>query len=159
MQLKKDLIKNVYNEYTAGMSNADELHFSYTVDYSRYDCGDYITLKIHECAELQGDRPNESNTYYVINVKESRSAYLNDFFLKEEDFKSSIMSEINKQAEQRGIEFSSGKTIDYISDFQKFYLKDSKLHIVFDASSIAANSYGELDFEMPFILENGKFKL
>ena len=44
-----------------------------------------------------------------------------------------------------------------LSEFQSFYIKDEKLHIFFEASSVAANSFGDLDFEMPFEASKGKF--
>ena len=43
---------------------------------------------------------------------------------------------------------------------QKFYVKDDKLVIYFDPSEAAANVYGELHFEMPFVMnESGYFEI
>ena len=40
-----------------------------------------------------------------------------------------------------------------LNDKQKFYIKDGKLIICFDPSEIAPTKYGELQFEMPFNLD------
>ena len=50
-----------------------------------------------------------------------------------------------------------GRGLNSISDEQKFYIKDSKLYIYFEAGLIAQYTAGELVFEMPYKLENKHF--
>ncbi len=147
----------VFKEFTAGMKNASILRFKYRTDYERYDYYDFISIIINEYAELEGDRPRIKKVCYVINAKDSRTASLSDAFESNKDYKSRILEEVLKQAKEKDIEFGGSDGLSVISDFQSFYIKDDKMHIFFEASSVAANSYGDLDFEMPFEAKNGKF--
>ena len=149
--------KRVFKEFVAGMKNADLLRFKYNVDYERYDYYDFISIIINEYAELEGDRPRITKTCYVINAKDSRTASLGDAFETNKDYKKIILEEINKQAKKNNIEFMGDNELTILSEFQSFYIKDEKLHIFFEASSVAANSFGDLDFEMPFEASKGKF--
>ena len=149
--------KRVFKEFVAGMKNADLLRFKYNVDYERYDYYDFISIIINEYAELEGDRPRITKTCYVINAKDSRTASLGDAFETNKDYKKIILEEINKQAKKNNIEFMGDNELTILSEFQSFYIKDEKLHIFFEASSVAANSFGDLDFEMPFKASKGKF--
>ena len=149
--------KKVFKEFTAGMRNASILRFKYRVDYERYDYYDFVSIIINEYAELEGDRPRIKKACYVINAKDSRTASLSDAFESNKDYKSRILEEVLKQAKEKDIEFGGSEGLSVISDFQTFYIKDNKMHIFFEASSVAANSYGDLDFEMPFEAKNGKF--
>ncbi len=149
--------KKVYKEFTAGMKNASILRFKYRTDYERYDYYDFVSIVINEYAELEGNRPRIKKACYVINAKDSRTASLSDAFEDNKDYKSRILEEVLKQAKERNIEFGGSEGLNVISDFQTFYIKDDKMHIFFEASSVAANSYGDLDFEMPFEAKSGKF--
>ena len=148
--------KTVYKEFVAGMKNAETLKFKYNVSYERYDYYDCVSIVINEYAELQGDRPRQTKTCYVINAKESRTATLGDVFDKQ-DYKNRIIEEVNKQAKNKNIDFASEEGITYIPEDQSFYIKDNKLHIFYEASSVAANIYGDLDLEMPFENDKGIF--
>lgn len=158
-----DMIKNrfdymkVYREFTAGMKGYENLGFNYNVYYDRYNYGKYISIVVNEYAELEGNRPRITKTCYVIDGENSRTANLYDIFVNKKIYKEKILEEINKQAVEKEIVFPGDEGLTTISDFQSFYIKDKKLHIYFEASTVAANSYGELDFEMPFVPENGLF--
>ena len=149
--------KKVFKEFTAGMKSANLLRFKYSTNYERYDYFDFVSIIINEYAELEGDRPRIKKACYVINAKDSRTASLGDAFESNKDYKKAILDEVLKQAKSKNIEFAGSEGLNYISDFQSFYIKDNKMHIFFEASSVAANSYGDLDFEMPFEAKNGKF--
>ena len=149
--------KKVFKEFVAGMKNAELLRFKYNVNYERYDYYDFISIIINEYAELEGNRPRITKACYVINAKDSRTASLGDAFDTNKDYKKAILDEINKQAKNQKIEFVGDNELTVLSEFQSFYIKDNKLHIFFEASSVAANSFGDLDFEMPFKTNKGKF--
>ena len=53
----------------------------------------------------------------------------------------------------------NGEGLKDLADKQKFYIKDEKLIIYFDPAEIAPATYGALQFEMPFTLdEDGLFR-
>ena len=146
----------VFNEVTAGM-NEDEIgFFNYEVRFNRYNCYDIVSVVATQKIEFGDSRTITRKKCYNANVKDNRTAELKDVFLNKTNYKKKIMEEINAQAQKKGIELK-GEKITYLSESQVFYIMNGKLYIYFDAAEIAAASYGELDFEMPFQLENGLF--
>ncbi len=146
----------VFNEVTAGMNEDEVGYFNYEVRYARYDCYDIISVVATQKIEFGDSRTITKKKCYNVNVKENRTADLKDVFLNKTNYKKKIMEEINKQAELKNIELK-GEKLTYLSESQAFYIMNGKLYIYFDAAEIAAASYGELNFEMPFKLEEGLF--
>ena len=146
----------VFNEVTAGMNENEVGFFDYEVRFDRYDCYDIISVVATQKIEFGESRTITRKKCYNVNVRENRTAELKDVFLNKTNYKKKIMEEINSQAEKKEIELKGGK-LNYLSESQVFYISNGKLYIYFDAAEIAAASYGELDFEMPFRLEDGLF--
>lgn len=138
----------------------DTTLYTYKTIYEKLCHGDYLSLVISNDYQTNGIRSNKWKDIYNIDVKQERIFYLNDVFSANVDYEKAILSEITKQAKDKNIELMNGNGLNQLSDKQKFFIKDGKLVIYFDPSEIAPTSYGELTFEMPFILdENGKFTL
>lgn len=148
--------EKVFDELTAGMQDKESLSFEYNVDFERYDFYQYVSIVVTENSKLSGSRPRTIKRCYVINAEESRTATIKDLVNDKINYKTDIVNEINEQAKNNNIEIYGGE-ITSIDDDQSFYIKDEKLHIFFNASYIAANSFGDLDFEMPFNNEKDIF--
>ena len=148
---------NVYNELKKGLEDKDVGDFSYEVTYERYNFYDFISLVVTQNIEFGGSRPTSNKKCYVVNARKGQTAGLKDVFANKTNYKGRIMNEINKQAQEKGIEIVGGNGITSLSDSQAFYVKQEKLHIYFKASEIAPAAAGELDFEMPFVSTNGMF--
>lgn len=132
--------------------------YKYAAFYDKYTHGDYLSLVISNDYQTGGIRSNNWKDIYNINVKTERIFYLEDIFPANVDYKETILQEIEKQAEENNYVLMNGAGLKELNDKQKFYIKDGKLIICFDPSEIAPTKYGELQFEMPFNLdENGKF--
>lgn len=150
--------RNVYNELTSGISDLENIgKFTYEVNYERYNCQDYLSLLINQSIQLGEERAINRVLIYVIDAKNSRLLLLQDVMENKIDYKKKITEEINVEAFKNRVELIGGNGLGSISDDQKFYIKDAKLHIYYDASEIAPASVGSLDFEMPFEYVNGVF--
>lgn len=149
--------ETVYQNAILGLEEEEIGLFTYDVTYDRYNCGDYISIVINQYIHLGEGRPRIQKKCYVINARENTLAYLCDVFANKDTYQGAIMEEINKQARSMEIELVGGNGLSELNDTQAFYIKDDKLIIYFEASEIAATAVGELEFEMPFKMVNGKF--
>ncbi|MBR3280823.1 MAG: DUF3298 domain-containing protein [Clostridia bacterium] len=158
-KIEKDLIyTNVFDEVTAGLDSSSIGKFTYSVNYERFNCFDFVSIVATQNIELEGSRSIVRKKCYVVDAKNDRTANLKDVFANKSSYKSKVKSEVSKQAEEKGIELTGGNDIFSIEDTQSFYIKNDKLHIYFEPSEVSAAANGELDFEMPFKLNNGVFE-
>ena len=148
---------SVYNSLASGLADGETGEFDYKTSYERYDCGSYISLVVNQYILFGDSRPISKKKCYVVDSNNKRTAVLEDVFKNKVSYKKRVVAEVNRQAEEAGIELVGGKGITSISEMQAFYIKDNKLHIYFEAAEIAAAAYGELDFELDFEMVDGKF--
>ncbi len=133
--------------------------YTYETTYDKYTHGDYLSLVISNNYETGGIRSNQWKDIYNVNVRTERLLYLKDIFPSNVDYKKEILKEIKEQAKEKNYELMNGNGLTELNDNQKFFIKDEKLIIYFDAAEIAPASYGILQFEMPFRLdEDGLFR-
>ena len=130
--------------------------YRYTVNYERYNNEDYVSLVVLQNYSTGGMRSNVWRDTYTIDVVNCKVLSLADV-CSSADYKKIIVTEINQQAKNKGIDLFSGNGITNIPDTQRFYIKDSKLYIYFEPASVAPYLDGEMHFEMPFEFINGKF--
>lgn len=131
--------------------------YTYESSYEKYTHGDYLSLVISNDYQTGGIRSNKWKDIYNINCRTERLLYLSDIFAANVDYKKEIIDEVNKQAQEKNYVLMNGAGLLTLNDNQKFFIKDEKLIIYFDPAEIAPASYGELQFEMPFRFEEGKF--
>lgn len=160
LKMSQDLSEtNVYDEVTEGYAEEEIGIFTYESNYTRYDCGDYISIVADQYIHFGETRPQIRKRCYVIDSNRAASVSLVDLFVDKTNYKKSILDEINQQAEAQNIELVGGNGLKEIADTQAFYIKDSQLIIYFESSEVAATAVGELEFIMPFEMVNGKFVL
>ena len=133
--------------------------YTYKTSYEKYAHGDYLSLVIVNDYQTGGIRSNKWKDIYNVDVRKERLLYLGDVFQANVDYEKEILKEIKKQAEENHYVLMNGEGLNALKDNQKFYIKDDSLIIYFDPAEIAPASYGELQFGMPFVLEEGKFRL
>lgn len=134
--------------------------YKYVTTYSRYNCQKYLSLVVDNDFQTGGIRSNKWEDIYNIDVQTERIFYLEDLFEPGLKYEEAIIAEITKQAKAKNIELMGGNGITKLAQKQKFYIKDDKLIIYFNPSETAANAFGELHFEMPFVMnENGYFEI
>lgn len=134
--------------------------YSYVTSYDKYTHGDYLSLVISNDYQTGGIRSNKWKDIYNIDVRKERIFYLKDIFPANINFEKYILDEIKSQATANNYELMNGAGLNNLDEKQKFFIKDEKLVIYFDPSEIAPTSYGELQFEMPFTLdEEGLFNI
>lgn len=134
--------------------------YSYICNYEKYTSGKYLSLVISQDYQTGGIRSNKWKDIYNINAETEKIILLNELFDENTNYEEAIIAEITKQAEENKYELMGGNGLKKLSKNQKFYIKDDKLFIYFDPSEAAANVYGELHFEMPFVMnEDGLFEL
>ncbi len=150
-------VDKVYAETTAGMNKDSIGMFYYEVDYDRFDCFDYLSLVCTQNIQLVPDRKITKTKTYNIDVKKNTLCEIKDVFANKGFFMTKLKEEVLSQSEEKGIELKDGGNFLSISDTQCFYIKDFKLHLVFEPGEIAAVAFGELDYEIPFENENGLF--
>lgn len=145
-------------EYIVDDETLPTAMYKYVTSYSRYNSFKYLSLVIDQDYQTGGIRSNKWKDIYNINAETSRIFYLEELFEPGIKYEESIIAEIKKQAEAKNIELVGVNNT--LSKKQKFYIKDSKLVIYYDPSEVAATAFGELHFEMPFIMnEKGYFEL
>lgn len=138
----------------------DTALYSYITSYDRYNSNKYLSLVISQDYQTGGIRSNRWKDIYNINVKTNRLFYLNELFEPGINFENAIISEITNQAATKNYELMGGNGLTKLSTKQKFYIKDNKLVIYFDPSEVAATVFGELHFEMPFVMNSdGYFEI
>ncbi len=130
--------------------------YRYTVNYERYNNDDYISLVVLQNYSTVGLRSNVWKDTYTIDVVKNKELKLADV-CDSKDYKSKIVAEVNRQAKEKNIELVAGNGLADIPDTQRFYIKDKKLYIYFEPASIAPYLDGEMHFEMPYELVEGKF--
>lgn len=135
--------------------------YKYIVDYNRHNNDDYVSVVINHKYQTQvgGLRSNIWKDTYNIDVVRNREVVLKDLFAANVDYKKEIINEVNRQAKLSNYELVGGAGVQEIPDTQKFYIKDQELYIYFDPAAIAPYVYGELNFKMPYIWNNGKFEV
>lgn len=134
--------------------------YRYVTYYDRYNCGKYLSLVIDQDYQTGGIRSNNWKDIYNINAETERLFYLNELFEPGVDFQTAIIEEITKQAESKNYELMGGNGLTKLPTKQKFYIKDDILVIYFDPSEAAATVFGELQFEMPFKMnDEGMFEI
>lgn len=158
-QLMNDTVKAYQNEINVVLDGDTSLttKYRYNVGFNRYNNDDYISLVINQNYQTGGMRSNSWKDTYNVDVVRNTEIYLEDLFDATTDYKKEIVSEINKQAEEKNYELVGGNGLSDIPETQKFYIKDGVLVIYFDPAAIAPYVYGELHFEMPFEYKDGKF--
>ena len=147
--------------------------YKYRVTYDKYRLGDYLSVvvkhdihtgnssaTIDDPEKTDGLRSSEWLDTYVIDVKKNEKVTLGDI-CGFSDWEKTIVSQINEQADDEGIEIILGNGLEKLSANQKFYIdsETQKLIIYFEPGSIAKYSAGELLFEMPFTYSDGEFYL
>lgn len=158
-QRMNDTVKGYQNEINVVLDEDTPLttKYRYNVDFNRYNNDNYISLVISQNYQTGGMRSNAWKDTYNVDVTKNTEIYLKDIFDATVDYKQEIISEINKQAEDKNYELVGGNGLSDIPETQKFYIKDGALVIYFDPAAIAPYVYGELHFEMPFEYKDGKF--
>ena len=136
-----------------------ETLYKYVVSYQTYPTDIYLSLVVNNNYQTGGMRSNIWKDTYTINVSDNKEVFLKDLFNPEIDYKAAILKEINSQASARNYELVGGNGLSNLPDEQKYYIKDGKLIIYFDAAAIAPYVLGELEFEMPFTYNNGRFSI
>ena len=132
--------------------------YKYVTSFEKLANGDYLSLVISNDYDTGGIRSSQWKDIYNIDVKKERIFYLEDIFPAHINYKSEIVKEINKQATEKGYTLMNGEGLQTLDDKQKFFIEGDKLVIYFDPAENAPATYGELQFEMPFTLdEDGKF--
>ena len=150
-------VDKVYDEFTAGMEESQIGFFTYEADFVRNDCYDFLSLVATQRIQLGSDRSITRKRAFNYNIKFNRTADLKDIFSNKGMYKKKILDNVLSQAKQQGIELKEDGIFLTISDLQPFFIQNNKLFILFEAGEIAAVSFGELVFEMPFEMENGLF--
>ena len=148
----------VYKKAIEGLEDNEIGTFTYYTRYERNNCYDFVSLIISQNIELEGSRATTQKTCYVINAKENKTAGLKDVFRNKTNYLGRIRAEINKQVEEKNIEITGGSGSFVLNDSQPFYIKNEKLYIYYKPGEIAPVALGELEFEMPFELNNGFFE-
>ena len=135
--------------------------YTYMVDYDRYNNENYVSIVINHRYQTQvgGLRSNIWKDTYNVDVVNNREVVLKDLFAGNVDYMTEIVDEINRQADVLNYELVGGAGLQEIPDTQKFYIKDKELYIYFDPAAIAPYVYGELNFKMPYIWNDGKFDI
>ena len=134
--------------------------YNFVTSYDKYTCKNYLSLVIDQSYQTGGIRSEKWKDIYNINAKTERIFYLNELFEVGVDFQTAIISEVTNQATSKNIELMGGNGLTKLDTKQKFYIKDNKLFIYFDPSEAAATVFGELHFEMPFVMnEEGYFEI
>lgn len=134
--------------------------YKYVTTFEKNTWGDYLTLIVEQDYQTGGIRSNTWKEIYNINARTERLMYLNDLFEATTNYEKEIINEITKQAAQKNYSLMGGEGLVSLPTKQKFYIRDGKLFIYFDPSEAAAATYGALEFEMPFVLnENGYFEV
>ena len=119
--------------------------YRYTIDYDRYNNGNYISLVLRLNYNTGGLRSNVWKEVFNIDVVNNKLVKLSDLF-SSSTYKYEIANEIVKQAKEKYINLLDDG-MKTIPDNQKFYIKDEKLIIYFEKSAISKD---EIEFEMPF---------
>lgn len=134
--------------------------YTYKTSYEKYTNGDYLSLVILNDYQTGGIRTNKWKDIYNVDVRNERIIYLSDIFQPNVDYEKEILVEIKKQAEKNNYVLMNGAGLDSLKENQKFYINEEGMLIIyFDPAEIAPAKYGELQFGMPFVLEEGKFRL
>ncbi|MBR6252375.1 MAG: DUF3298 domain-containing protein [Clostridia bacterium] len=120
--------------------------YRYTIDYERYNNGNFISLVLLLNYNTGGLRSNVWKEIFNVDVVNNKIIKLSDLF-SSSTYKYEIAKEINKQAKERYINLLDEEGIKSIPDDQKFYIKDEKLIIYFEKSAIGKD---ELEFTMPY---------
>ena len=157
-KVKKDLdYTKIYDE----LSIMDDVKqdFNYKTRYESYRDGDFLSVVVTQISTYGSNREKQEKKCYVVDAKNSKTAYLEDVASEPYNYKFYIVSRINDIAFRDRIELIGGNGLATISDTQAFYIKDGKMHIYFTSGQIAPVANGELDLEMPFKFENGRFIL
>jgi len=152
--------RNVYKEFSDGIENKDKIgKLTYRADFVRYDCSKYTSIVCNQKIQLGVGRMVARKKCYVIDDKEQKTAIIQNLFKDRINYKQYILDEINIQARQNGIELVGGNDLKELSTTQSFYIKDNKMIIYFEAGKISPVANGELEFEMPFTLnQEGLFE-
>lgn len=134
--------------------------YKYVTSFNKFANGNYLSLVISNDYQTGGIRSSKWKDIYNIDMSKEGFFYLEDVFSPDVDYETEIINEITKQALRSGYTLMNGQGLRYLDSKQKFYIDDNKLIIYFDPSEIAAATYGALQFEMPFTMnEDGKFEL
>jgi len=164
---------------------SEDFTYSYDVSYKRYDSDKYkkdgsnttqeleckiintevetaryVSLVVNHEFTTRGLRSNNWKETYVVDVENSKLLTLADI-CDFNNYKESIIREINRQAKEKNIKLLNGNDLKDISDNQKFYINDEdKLVIYFEPAAITAYKASmsqDVEFEMPFKLKDHKF--
>lgn len=132
--------------------------YRYTVTYERYNNGKYLSLLVSQNYDtgIDGLRSNAWKDTYTIDVINNQEMMLADV-CSSSNYKKEIVKEINQQAKEKDIQLFGGEGLTDIPDTQRFYIKEQKLYIYFEPASVAPYLDGEMHFEMPYEMVDGKF--
>ena len=143
----------------SGMEASKELKPVLWIDYEVKSNGDTLSFVINSYTYLGGANGISRKNYYNINTKENKTLELKDLFKENEDYKSLINAEINKQIKEQILDetkiyFEGDDGFKSIKDNQNFYVdKNGNLVIAFDKYEIAPGYMGHPEFK---ILKEGK---
>lgn len=154
-----DIVSEGLTDQDTENSDFTVKQYNYNVNYERYNSNPYISLIINQDYDTEGMRSNQWRDMFTVDVETCKIITLKDLCDIDvfANFKQNIVDEINAQANAGHIALMGGRGLNSISDEQKFYIKDGKLYIYFEAGLIAQYTAGELVFEMPYRLENKHF--
>lgn len=157
-KVKRDIdYEKIYNELSI-MDNVKQ-KFNYETRYDSYRNGDFLSIVVTQISKYGDDQERREKKCYVVDAKNAKTAYLEDTAMEPYNYKYYILSRVNDAIFRDRIQLKTGERLTSISDTQAFYIKDGKMHIYFASGQIASESVGDLDFEMPFKFENGRFIL
>ncbi|WP_170311619.1 RsiV family protein [Vallitalea okinawensis] len=134
----------------------DYTPYSLTTTFQVYNTIDILSLGL-DILYVESGTPKLGSIFFNIHLDDTpEDLQINQLFKAEYDYASIINKEIKrKMAEQ----MEDDQTIYYfeedkhgfigITDYQKYYIKDNSLYIVFDKNTIAPGSMGEIQFEIP----------
>jgi hypothetical protein len=138
-----------------GMETSKTLEPKLSIDYEVKSNGDILSFVINSYAYLGGANGISRKDYYNIDIKENKDLELKDLFKGNEDYKSLINTEVNRQIKEQVLDetktyFEGDEGFKSIGDNQDFYIdKDGNLVITFDKYEIAPGSMGHPEFKIP----------
>lgn len=124
------------------------------IDYEAKSNGDILSFVISSYTYLGGANGISRKDYYNIDTKENKALELKDLFKENEDYKSLINTEINRQIKEQILDetkayFEGNEGFKSIKDNQDFYIdKDGNLVIAFDKYEIAPGYMGHPEFKI-----------
>lgn len=144
----------------------DYTPYTLTTTFQVYNTTEILSLRL-DILYVESGPPKLGSIFFNIHLDDTpEDLQINQLFKADYDYASTINKEIK---EQMAKQMENDQTIYYfeedkhgfvgITDYQKYYIKDNSLYIVFDENTIAPGSMGEIKFEIPLSLFKNKLTL